>query len=158
MRMRSIVLLAILVAALSVAVVAEKAAMNYPETKKGDQVDDYFGTKVADPYRWLEDDNAEDVKAWVTAQNEVTFAYLEKIPGRDKLRDRITELYNYPKYSSPFKAGDYYFFQKNDGLQNQYVTYYQKGLDGEPEVFIDPNKLSEGRDYEDRADGVLDGP
>jgi prolyl oligopeptidase len=141
--MRSIVLFAILLAAISAAVVAEKAALTYPETKKVDQVDDYFGMKVADPYRWLEDDNAEDVKAWVEAQNEVTFAYLEKIPGRDLLRDRITELYNYPKYSSPFKAGDYYFFQKNDGLQNQYVIYYQKGLDGEPEVFIDPNKLSE---------------
>ena len=145
MRMKSIPLFALVLVTLAVAgqaLVAEKAALTYPETKKVDQVDDYFGTKVADPYRWLEDDNAEDVKAWVTQQNEVTFNYLDQIPFRDKLKDRITELYNYPKYSSPFRAGDYYFFYKNDGLQNQYVIYYQKGLDGEPEVFIDPNKAS----------------
>jgi prolyl oligopeptidase len=122
---------------------AGKGALTYPVTKKVDQVDDYFGTKVADPYRWLEDDNAEDVKAWVKAENEVTFAYLDQIPYRAKIRDRITELYNYPKYSSPFRAGDYYFFSKNDGLQNQYVIYCQRGLDGKPEIFIDPNKLSE---------------
>ncbi len=146
MRMKSVVLFAVVLVALAVTgqnLVAEKAALTYPESKKVDQVDDYFGTSVADPYRWLEDDNAEDVKAWVKAQNEVTFSYLDQIPFRDKLKDRITELYNYPKYSSPFRAGEYYFFRKNDGLQNQYVTYYQKGLDGEPEVFIDPNKLSE---------------
>ncbi len=116
--------------------------LTYPETKKVDQVDDYFGTQVSDPYRWLEDDNAEEVKAWVQSQNEVTFGYLEQIPFRDKVKNRLMELYNYPKYSSPFKAGDYYFFYKNDGLQNQSVLYIQKGLDGEPEVFVDPNALS----------------
>ena len=145
MRVRSIALFAVILVTLAVAgqtLVAGKAALTYPESKKVDQVDDYFGTKVADPYRWLEDDNSEDVKAWVAEQNEVTFNYLGRIPFRDKLKDRITELYNYPKYSSPFRAGDYYFFYKNDGLQNQWVIYYQKGLDGEPEVFIDPNKLS----------------
>ena len=113
--------------------------LTYPETKKVEQVDDYFGTQVADPYRWLEDDNAEDTKDWVTRQNEVTFGYLAQIPYRDKLRDRITELTDYERYSSPYKAGEYYFFYKNDGLQDQSVIYIQKGLDGEPEVFIDPN-------------------
>ena len=116
--------------------------MSYPETKKVDQADDYFGTAVADPYRWLEDDNAADVKAWVEAQNDVTFAYLEQIPYREKIRQRLLEIYNYPRYSSPFRAGEYYFFYKNDGLQNQSVCYVQKGLDGEPEVFLDPNALS----------------
>jgi prolyl oligopeptidase len=116
--------------------------ITYPVTKTVDQVDDYFGTKVADPYRWLEDDRAEEVKAWVQEQNKVTFAYLEKIPFREKIRSRLQEIYNYPRYSSPFKEGKYYFFYKNDGLQNQSVIYIQEGLEGEPRVFLDPNKLS----------------
>jgi prolyl oligopeptidase len=119
---------------------AEK--MTYPVTPKVDQVDDYFGTKVADPYRWLEDDKSTETTKWVAAQNAVTFGYLEKIPFRETLRKRLTEIYNYPRYSSPMRAGEYYFFNKNDGLQNQSVIYVQKGLDGQPEVFIDPNKLS----------------
>ncbi len=114
----------------------------YPVTKKVDQVDDYFGTKVADPYRWLEDDNAADVKEWVKAQNDVTFGTLAKIPFREKIRKRVTDIFNYPRYSSPFRVGEYYFFYKNDGLQNQSVIYIQKGLEGRPEVFIDPNQLS----------------
>jgi len=118
------------------------AKLTYPATKTVDQVDDYFGTKVADPYRWLEDDNAEDVKAWVQAENAVTFGYLDKIPFRPKIKARLTEIFNYPRYSSPFRAGEYYLFTKNDGLQNQSVYYIQKGLDGPPEVFIDPNALS----------------
>jgi prolyl oligopeptidase len=116
--------------------------ITYPETRKGDVVDDYFGTKVPDPYRWLEDDNAPEVAEWVEQQNEVTFGYIENISYRDKIRQRLTDLYDYPKYSSPFRAGDYYFFYKNEGLQNQSVIYIQKGLEGEPEVFIDPNQLS----------------
>lgn len=116
--------------------------LTYPNTKKVDVVDDYFGTKVPDPYRWLEDINSEEVKAWVEAQNKITFSYLEQIPFREKIRQRITKLYDYPKYSSPFRAGDYYFFYKNKGLQNQSVIYAQKGLEGEPEVFIDPNELA----------------
>ena len=116
--------------------------LTYPETKKADVADDYFGTKVPDPYRWFEDLNSEDVKAWVEAENEVTFSYLEQIPFREKIRQRLTELYDYPKYSSPYRAGDHYFFYKNEGLQNQSVIYVQKGLEGEPEVFIDPNELS----------------
>ena len=117
--------------------------LTYPVTQKVDQVDDYFGTKVEDPYRWLEDDQAEKVEAWVKEQNKVTFDYLAKIPYREKIRKRLREIYNYPKYSSPFRAGEYYFFYKNDGLQNQYVIYIQKGLDGDPKVFLDPNKMSE---------------
>ena len=116
--------------------------LSYPATKKVGQVDDYFGTKVADPYRWLEDDNAPDVKEWVQAENAMTFGYLGKIPYREKIKQRLTEIFNYPRYSSPFRAGEYYFFYKNDGLQNQSVCYIQKGLDGTPEVFFDPNGLS----------------
>jgi len=117
--------------------------LSYPVARKADRVDDYFGTKVADPYRWLEDDNAEEVKAWVQAQNAVTFSFLEKIAFRERIRRRLTEIYDYPRYSSPTRVGEYYFFYKNDGLQNQSVIYIQKGLDGTPEVFIDPNLLSE---------------
>ena len=116
--------------------------ISYPETRKGDVVDDYFGTEVPDPYRWLEDDNAPEVEEWVEKQNEVTFAYLDNILYRDRIRQSLTDLYDYPKYSSPFRVGEYYFFYKNEGLQNQSVIYVQKGLEGEPEVFIDPNQLS----------------
>ena len=83
-----------------------------------------------------------EVASWVEAQNKVTFAYLEKIPFRQKIKDRLTQLYNYPKYSAPARRGDYFFYTKNDGLQNQSVWYRQKGLDGTPEVLLDPNKLS----------------
>jgi prolyl oligopeptidase len=119
---------------------AEK--MIYPVTQTVDQVDDYFGTKVPDPYRWLEDDKSAETGEWVKAQNAVTFGYLEKIPYRETLKKRLTEIYNYPRYSAPMRAGEYYFFSKNDGLQNQSVYYVQKGLAGTPEVFIDPNTLS----------------
>lgn len=115
----------------------------YPETKKTDVVDDYFGVKVTDPYRWLEDDNSEETKVWVIEQNAVTNSYLGKIPFRNKIKKRFEELFNYPKYSTPFKGGNNYFFFKNDGLQNQSVLYIQKSLTAEPEVFLDPNKLSE---------------
>jgi prolyl oligopeptidase len=117
--------------------------VEYPESKKQQVVDDYHGTKVEDPYRWLEIDTAAEVEDWVKRQNEVTYKYLEQIPYTDDIAERYEELYNYPKLSSPYKAGDYYFFYKNDGLQNQSVIYRQKGLDGEPEVFIDPNALNE---------------
>ncbi len=114
----------------------------YPESKKVDQVDDYFGTKVADPYRWLEDERSAETKAWVEAQNKLTFGYLDRIPYREKLKARLTELYDYPRISAPFRRGDTYFFTKNDGLQNQNVYYIQKGVNGAPEVFLDPNKFS----------------
>lgn len=114
-----------------------------PETRKSTQTDSYFGTAVADPYRWLEDDNSAETANWVEAQNKATFDYLSRIPCRAKLRARAEEIYNYPKYSMPQKAGEYFFFYKNDGLQNQAVIYLQKGEKGEPRVFLDPNKLSE---------------
>ena len=116
--------------------------ITYPESKKVDQVDDYFGTKVADPYRWLEDETSAETKAWVDAQNAVTFAYLDKIPYREKLKARLTQLFNYPRISAPFHRGETYFFTKNDGLQNQSVFYIQKGETGPPDVFLDPNKFS----------------
>ncbi len=117
--------------------------IEYPLTKKVDVSDNYFGTEVEDPYRWLEDDNSEETAEWVKAQNEVTFAYLEKLPYREEIRARLTELMNYPRYSTPFKeAGKYYFF-KNDGLQNQSVLYMTEILGGEPVEVLDPNKLSE---------------
>ena len=114
----------------------------YPETKKGNVVDDYFGTKISDPYQWLENDTAIDVMSWVDEQNKTTQNYLSQIPFRDKLKSRLTEIWNYPKYGSPFKDGDYYYFFKNDGLQNQSVLYRQKGISGTAEIFLDPNKLS----------------
>ncbi len=119
------------------------AQFHYPETKKVDVVDNYHGTKVADPYRWLEDDYSEETKAWVTEQNKVTFAYLESIPFREKIRERFTQIFNYPKYSAPIKAGEKYYFFKNDGLQNQSVMYVKNDINAEAKVFFDPNKLSE---------------
>ena len=119
------------------------AQLKYPETKKVDVVDDYFGTKVADPYRWLEDDNSEETANWVIEQNKVTDEYLSRIPFRDKLKTRFEKLYNYPKYGAPFRAGDKYYFFKNDGLQNQSAMYVKDNLEGEAKVFFDPNKLSE---------------
>lgn len=121
----------------------EKKAMQYPKTAKDTTVvDEYFGTKVADPYRWLENDTSKETAEWVAAQNKVTQGYLQDIPFRSNIAKRYEELFNYPKLSSPFKVGEYYFFYKNDGLQNQSVIYFQKGLDGEAQVFLDPNTLS----------------
>jgi prolyl oligopeptidase len=125
--------------ALSTALVAQP--FQYPATRKIDHVDTYHGTKVPDPYRWLEDDMSKETAAWVEAQNKVTFPYLEAIPYRKPLHSRIRELNDYPKYSSPSRKGPYYFFSKNDGVQNQSVLYIQKGLDGTPEVLLDPNKM-----------------
>ena len=116
--------------------------IQYPETKKVDQFDDYFGIKVADPYRWLEDDNSAATKEWVEEENKVTHSYLSTIPFRDKVKTKLEQMWNYPKYSSPFKEGAWYYFYKNDGLQNQSILYRQQGLTGMPEVFIDPNTMS----------------
>lgn len=115
----------------------------YPTTANDGTVDDYFGTKVADPYRWLEDDNSEATAEWVKAQNEVTSDYLSQIPSRDAIRERLTQLWNYRKTGAPEQVGDYYFFFDNDGLQNQSILYRKKGADGQAEVFLDPNTLSE---------------
>ena len=117
--------------------------MNYPETTKTPVVDTYFGTEVTDNYRWLEDDRSKETESWVKTENEVTFDYLDKIPYRSQLKDRLSELWNYEKVGSPFIEGDYTYYYKNDGLQNQYVVYRKKGGEGEEEVFLDPNTFSE---------------
>jgi prolyl oligopeptidase len=122
----------------------KKESMKYPETRRDTSVfDDYFGTKVADPYRWLEDDNSEETKAWVIEQNKVTDAYLAKIPFKSKIKERLEKVWNYEKRSAPSKKGEIYFYYKNDGLQNQYVLYKTADLTSDGEVFLDPNKLSE---------------
>ena len=117
--------------------------IQYPQTLKEEVTDEYFGTVVDDPYRWLEDDNSEQTAQWVTAQNEVTFAYLENLPFRDQINNRLTELWNFPRYGTPFKKAGKYFYYKNDGLQNQSVLYIAESLDAEPAVLLDPNTLSE---------------
>lgn len=115
--------------------------VKYPETKKVDTTFTYFGEKLNDPYYWLEDDHSEETKAWVKAQNEVTFGYLEKIPFRKQLKERMEKLWNYEKISAPFKEGNYHYFYKNDGLQNQSVLY-RKDENGKEEIFLDPNTFS----------------
>lgn len=120
----------------------KQTAPVYPESRKDSITDTYFGTTVADPYRWLEDDTSAETAAWVAAQNEVTFAHLNEIPFRDKLRARLTELINYEKIGTPFKKHGKYYFYKNDGLQNQSVLYVKESLDGEASVLLDPNTLS----------------
>lgn len=120
-------------------------SVNYPETKKVDTVDNYFGEAVPDPYRWLEDDRSTETEAWVKSQNQTTFGYLDNIPYREELKERLTKLWNYEKIGAPFKEGDYTYFYKNDGLQNQYVIYRYKN-DADPdtaEVFLDPNTFKE---------------
>ena len=117
--------------------------IEYPQAKTGDVVDNYFGTEVADPYRWLEDDNSEETGKWVDAENIVTNSYLDKIPFRNAMKERLEKLWNYPKIGLPFKKGDFWYFYKNNGLQNQSVLYKMDNLDAEPEVFIDPNTFSE---------------
>ena len=122
---------------------SDKAKIEYPETKRVDTTDVYFGTEVADPYRWLEDDNSEETAAWVKVQNEVTDAYLAQIPFRQALKEKLTGLINYEKMGTPsFRNGKYYF-SKNDGLQNQSVLYEADSLNGEARVLLDPNKLSD---------------
>jgi prolyl oligopeptidase len=116
--------------------------LTYPATAKVNQVDDYHGIQVSDPYRWLEDDYAPQTKTWVEAQNAVTFAYLEQIPERDRIRERLTQLWNYERYGVPSRDGERYFFTKNDGLQNQSVLYTMQALDQQPHVLLDPNQLS----------------
>jgi prolyl oligopeptidase len=118
-----------------------KKKIEYPVTKKGDVVDDYFGTKVADPYRWLENDTSKETAAWVKAENIVTFEYLEAIPYREEIKERLQKMWNYEKYTAPVREGSYTYFSKNDGLQNQFVIYRQKDNE-EPEVFLDPNTFS----------------
>jgi len=121
----------------------EENKIKYPEAAKVDTVDNYFGVDVPDPYRWMEDDNSTETKAWVLEEQKVTNDYLAQIPFRKKIEDRLTQIWDYPKYGLPFKKGDYWYFYKNDGLQAQYVVYQMKSIDGEPVVFLDPNTFSE---------------
>ncbi len=134
----------VLLGLIAVLTFAEGQVLKYPITRKVDQVDVYHGTKVADPYRWLEEDvrKSHEAAEWVEAENKVTFAYLESIPERPRIRERMTELWNYPRYSAPHKEGSKYFFSKNDGLQNQAVMYELDSLDGTPKLLLDPNTWS----------------
>jgi prolyl oligopeptidase len=119
------------------------APLQYPETRRDDVVDDYHGTVVADPYRWLEDPDSPETRAWIEAQNRLTFGYLEGIPARAPLSERLTRLWNYERYGVPWKRGGRYFYTRNDGLQDQPVLYVRDDLDAEPRVLLDPNHLSE---------------
>ena len=121
---------------------AEDTHLAYPVARKVDQVDEYHGVKVADPYRWLEDDNSEETKAWVEAENKVTFSYLDAIPERAAIKERLTKLWNYERFGVPFHEGDRYFFTRNSGLQNQRVLYVTEKLEASPRVLLDPNTLS----------------
>lgn len=120
----------------------QQQKFQYPATTKVDQVDEYFGTKVADPYRWLEDDTSSQTAEWVKAQNTLTFGYLEQIPYRQKIQDRLTKIWDYPKVSAPYKEGGRYYYSKNNGLQNQFVQYSKETLDGEERMVLDPNTFS----------------
>jgi len=128
-----------------ISILSLSSIMSYatnPPAKKGDVKDNYFGTEVEDPYRWLEDDNSDETAEWVKAENELTFSYLDKLPYRDQIKTRLTELWDYPKYGNPFKEADKYFFYKNNGLQNQSVLFTTSDLAAEPKVLLDPNTLS----------------
>lgn len=124
------------------ACVATGPALSYPLTKKVDQQDIYHGTTIADPYRWLEDANSAETRVWVDAQNKVTQAYLGQIPERETIKQRLTKLWNYERYSVPYKEGGRYFYSRNDGLQNQAVLYTMKSLADTPRVLLDPNTLA----------------
>ena len=119
------------------------AKYEYPEAHKGADVDDFHGTQVSDPYRWLEDPDSDETMKWVDAENAITRKYIDSFSGRDKLQQRMTEIWNYERYSTPYRKGEYYIYTKNDGLQNQSVMYVQKSLDGEARVLIDPNTFSD---------------
>ena len=136
----SAITILVLIALLFTSVMAQK--IEYPKAKKIDQIDDYHGTKVSDPYRWLENPDAPESREWIEAQNKLTFGFLEQIPERAKIKERLTKLWNYEKYSAPFKENKRYFFYKNDGLQNQNVLYTADSLEGSPRVLLDPNTLS----------------
>src|SRR5215212_2167369 len=124
------------------ATVSTMQTFKYPEARKDAQVDDYHGTKVADPYRWLEDPDSPESRAWIDAENKITFDFLKTIPAREKIRNRLTELWNYERFGIPYKEGGRYFISRNNGLQNQSVIYTMDSLDGELRELIDPNTLS----------------
>jgi len=122
---------------------AQTQSLQYPSARKSDVVDDYHGTKVVDPYRWLEDPDSPESRSWIDAENHLTEGYLADIPARATIRDRLTKLWNYPKFGAPFRKAGRYFFFKNDGLQNQSVLYKQASLSANPATLLDPNLLSE---------------
>lgn len=138
MKRKTLVLLNI---AFAMSMNAQQFQGSYPDSKKTDQTDTFFGVEVKDPYRWLEDDLSADTKKWVVVENKLTFGYLDQIPFREKLKNQLTEIWNYERISAPFKEGDFTYFYKNDGLQQHSVLYRQKGSSKE-EVFLDPNKFS----------------
>ena len=140
-RMKKIILLTIAISILASCTSPMKNKIVYPLTKKGDVVDTYFGTEVPDPYRWLEDDRSEETAVWVSEENKVTFGYLETIPYREDIKKRLEKMWNYEKFSAPSREGNYLYFSRNNGLQNQFVIYRQKD-NGEPEIFLDPNTFS----------------
>ena len=121
---------------------APSGPLHYPQAPRGDVVEDYHGTKVADPYRPLEDPDSAATRAWVEAENKVTFGYLEKIPDRGRLKDRLTKLWDYEKFGIPQQDGGRYFYTRNSGLQSQSVLYFADALNGDPKLLLDPNKLS----------------
>jgi len=139
---RRAIVLAALLAGMFQNISTKGAELKYPETKRGDVVDDYHGTKVADPYRWLEEPDSDATKAWVAAQNEVTHKFLGEIPERAALKERLTKLWNYVRFGTPSVRHGRYFYSRNDGLQNQAVLYVADALDAEPRVLLDPNTLS----------------
>jgi prolyl oligopeptidase len=132
----------LLLFSLAASSVPAQSRIEYPKARTVDQFDDYHGVKVPDPYRWLEDSKSPEAQAWIEAQNRITDAYLRSIPERDKIKDRLTELWNYERFGMPFKVGNKYIYSKNDGLQNQSVWYITESLDDPGRVFFDPNKLS----------------
>jgi prolyl oligopeptidase len=126
-----------------IAISCKQASIEYPVTRKVDSTDIYFGQQVSDPYRWLEDDHSDETKAWVKSQNEITFSYLQKIPFRNKVQQRLSELWNYERQTMLKKESGIYYFEGNTGLQNQNILYYKKSISDEPKVLLDPNTLSE---------------
>ena len=141
--MKSRTFLILLVGLMVLSCTQKQEKLVYPKTEKKIVTDTFFGTEVADPYRWLEDDRSAETEAWVKEENKVTFDYLSQIPYRGELKEELSAIWNYEKLSAPFKEGEYTYYYKNDGLQNQYVVYRKKGDDGEEEVFLDPNTFSE---------------
>jgi prolyl oligopeptidase len=143
MKMKKLIYLLIVAGIMMNQSCGQQDRINYPDTKKENITDDYHGTRISDPYRWLENDTSAETEAWVREQNKVTFGYLEKIPFRNQVKERLTKIWDYPKYSVTFKKGERYFYFKNDGMQNQSVLYMQENLEADPEVLLDPNQLSE---------------